>query len=162
MTMATARSNRSAVTTTVASVLALLLGCAVLVILGLLARPSGGLNIPAGSHVVHVDEHDFGIQVSTTILTAGNYVFVDHNHGPSSHELVMWKTNLDAAQLPRGADGKVNEDSSQLDSVLDSGSSLHPGEIRLLTTSLEPGHYVMVCNLPGHYNAGMHVDITVK
>ena len=23
-------------------------------------------------------------------------------------------------------------------------------------------HYVMVCNLPGHFNAGMHVDITVK
>jgi uncharacterized cupredoxin-like copper-binding protein len=143
-------------------VLAVLLACAVILILGLLARPSGGLTVPKGSRVVHVDEHDFGIHVSATTLTAGNYVFVDHNHGPSSHELVMWKTDLGATQLPRGADGRVNEDSPKLDSVLDSGSSLNPGEVRLLTTSLDPGHYVMVCNLPGHYNAGMRVDITVK
>jgi uncharacterized cupredoxin-like copper-binding protein len=160
--MATARPTRSAVTTTVASVLAVLLACAVLLILGLLARPSGGLTVPKGSRVVRVDEHDFGIQVSATILTAGNYVFVDDNHGPSSHELVMWKTDLSAAQLPHSADGRVNEASPKLESVLDSGSSLQPGESRLLTTSLDPGHYVMVCNLPGHFNAGMHVDITVK
>jgi uncharacterized cupredoxin-like copper-binding protein len=160
--MAAAHSTRSAVTTTVASVLAVLLACAVLLILGLLARPSGGLTVPSGSRVVHVDEQDFGIHVSLTTLRAGNYVFVDHNHGPSSHELVMWKTDLGATQLPRGGDGRVNEDSPKLDSVLDSGSSLQPGEMRLLTASLEPGHYVMVCNLPGHYNAGMRVDITVN
>jgi uncharacterized cupredoxin-like copper-binding protein len=160
--LATTPSTRSGLTTTVLSVLGVLLVCAVLLILGLLARPSGGLTVPKGEQIVHVDEHDFGIHVSTTTLTAGNYVFVDHNDGPSSHELVMWKTDLAAAQLPRGTDGKVNEDSPKLAKVLDSGSSLNPGEVRLISASLDPGHYVMVCNLPGHYNAGMHVDVTVK
>jgi uncharacterized cupredoxin-like copper-binding protein len=28
--------------------------------------------------------------------------------------------------------------------------------------SLKPGHYSLVCNLPGHYMAGMHADFTVR
>jgi uncharacterized cupredoxin-like copper-binding protein len=28
----------------------------------------------------------------------------------------------------------------------------------LLTIDLAAGHYAIVCNLPGHYAAGMHVD----
>jgi len=73
----------------------------------------------------------------------------------------MWKTTLTDGHVPVGANSKVNEDSPALESALDSGSSLNPGETRLLTTTLEPGHYIMVCNLPGHFMAGMHLDITV-
>ena len=66
-----------------------------------------------------------------------------------------------AARLPLGSNQRVIENSPTLGSVLDSGSSLDPGETRLLTTTLVPGHYVIVCDLPGHYISGMHVDITV-
>jgi uncharacterized cupredoxin-like copper-binding protein len=31
----------------------------------------------------------------------------------------------------------------------------------LTTDKLAPGHYVAVCNLPGHYHNGMRVDFTV-
>jgi uncharacterized cupredoxin-like copper-binding protein len=31
----------------------------------------------------------------------------------------------------------------------------------VLTADLSPGHYALVCNLPGHYKAGMHVDFWV-
>ena len=61
-----------------------------------------------------------------------------------------------------GKNDRVNEDAPALNSVLDSGSSLRPGETRLLATTLAPGHYVLVCNLPGHFRAGMHVDVTVQ
>lgn len=156
------RSSDLSVAPTVIAVMSLLLACAVAAIVSLETRPSGGLTIPSGSHVVHVDEHDFGIRMSQATLPAGNYVFVDTNHGPSPHELVMWKTSLPARHIPlEAAAHKVNEDSPALASALDSGSSLDPGETRLLTTTLERGHYVIVCNLPGHFMAGMHVDITV-
>jgi len=156
------RSSDLSVAPTVITVMSLLLACAVAAIVSLETRPSGGLTIPSGSHVVHVDEHDFGIQMSRATLPAGNYVFVDTNHGPSPHELVMWKTSLPAQHIPfEAAEHKVNEDSPALESTLDSGSSLDPGETRLLTTTLQRGHYVIVCNLPGHFMAGMHVDITV-
>ena len=159
--MPQARSSDLSVAPTVITVMSLLLACAVAMIVALEVRPSGGLSVPTGSHVVHVDERDFGIHIPEVTLPAGHYVFVDTNHGPSPHELVMWKTALPADHIPLGANRKVNEDSPVLASALDSGSSLNPGETRLLTTTLEPGHYVIVCNLPGHFMTGMHVDITV-
>ena len=142
----------------------MLLACASVLIVGLAAGTrSGGLAIPRGSRVVHLDERDFHIDFhASTTLRPGNYLFVDTNHGPSQHELVMWKTNDAANRLPFGKDDRVNEESASLDAVLDSGSSLVPGETRVLAVSLDPGHYILVCNLPGHFNSGMHVALTVS
>jgi uncharacterized cupredoxin-like copper-binding protein len=150
-------------TGTVIAAMALLLAIAAVLIVGLAVRPSGGLTVPKGSRVVHVDEHDFHIQMRTQMpLSAGNYLFVDTNRGPSPHELVMWKTDDRGDRLPLGSDHRVSEDAKELSSVLDSGSSLNPGETRVLSVSLDPGHYVVVCNLPGHYLSGMHVDVSVR
>jgi len=151
----------AAVAPTLVFALAAVLVCSVLIVVALATRPSGGLALPKGSRVVHVDERDFHIQLSNVTLPAGDYVFVDTNHGPSPHELVMWKTNDPADRLTLRTNHRVNEDSPTLTSALDSGSSLNPGETRLLTTTLEPGHYVIACNLPGHFLAGMRVDINV-
>ena len=148
-------------TPTLIGVGVVLLVVAVLIIIVLAARPSGGLSVPAGSHVVHVEERDFHITIPQTTFSAGNLILVDTNHGPSPHELVMWKTSAPGDGLPLAKDLRVNEDSNALDKVLDSGSSLQPNETRILSVALDPGHYVLVCNLPGHYHAGMHVDITV-
>ena len=31
-----------------------------------------------------------------------------------------------------------------------------------VTLSLTPGHYALICNIPGHYSSGMHTDFTVS
>ncbi|MEA2312683.1 MAG: hypothetical protein QOE28_2651, partial [Solirubrobacteraceae bacterium] len=36
------------------------------------------------------------------------------------------------------------------------------GAAKALTLNLKPGHYALICNLPGHYTAGMYADLTVK
>ena len=36
------------------------------------------------------------------------------------------------------------------------------GETATLTVELEPGHYVIVCNLPVHYSKGMRADFDVR
>jgi uncharacterized cupredoxin-like copper-binding protein len=151
----------ASVAPTIVGVLVVVLACAIVIVIALATRTSGGLTVPRGVHVVHVDEHDFGIHLREVSLPAGHYVFVDTNHGPSPHELVMWKTTEPADALPLRPNRRVNEDSPTLTSALDSGSSLNPGETRLLTTTLDPGHYVIACNLPGHFIAGMRVDINV-
>jgi uncharacterized cupredoxin-like copper-binding protein len=56
----------------------------------------------------------------------------------------------------------LDEESPAIEGVMDSGSSLAPGETRVLGANLDPGSYVIVCNLPAHFRLGMHQTITVK
>jgi uncharacterized cupredoxin-like copper-binding protein len=138
-----------------------LLVCATLLIIGLARRPAGGLTVPAGYTVVHVEEFTYGFRLDKTALPAGNTLFVSLNQGSIPHEFVLFKTALSAAKLPVDSDGNVVEDSKSLEDVLDSGSDMPPGNTRLLAADLAPGHYVLVCNLPTHYKLGMRLDLTV-
>src|SRR2546423_13387928 len=67
-TMPQTQASSTSVAPTIIGVLVLLLACAIALIVGLEARPSGGLAVPKGSHVVHVDERDFAIHVSEVTL----------------------------------------------------------------------------------------------
>lgn len=139
-----------------------LLVCATVLIVGLAARPTGGVKLPEGYHVVHVDEVNFGLRLTDTTIPAGKFLFVDTNRGSVAHEFVLFKTERRAQNLPLLADKTVDEDSKLLENVADSGSDLVPGETRFVTADLEPGHYVLVCNLPTHYQLGMRLDVTVE
>lgn len=139
-----------------------LLVCATVLIIGLAGRSTGGLTIPTGYNVVKLEELTYGFKLPTTTLPAGNNLFVAHNTATIPHEFVLFKTDDPADRLPLKADKSVQEDAKSLEDVLDSGSDIPPGQTRLMAAPLEPGHYVLVCNLPGHYQGGMSIDITVK
>ena len=146
---------------TVIGVLTLLLVMCVVVIVALVNRPAGALNVPKGYQLVHITVTEYGIHAPAA-LPKGNYEVVLTNHGSIPHELVMWSTKSSATALPRRQDGSVDEESDTLESVLDSGSALGPRETRILYAELtSAGHYVLVCNLPAHYRLGMHADLTV-
>lgn len=158
-----AQRNESFLMPTLLGVSTVLLVVAVMLIVGLAMRPAGGITVPKGYHVVHVSLAEWSISGVPNTVPAGDYEFVITNNGTVPHELVMWATKDPAKALPRGADSDVNEDSSALESVLDTGSSLRPGETRVVFADLTAtGHYAMVCNLPGHYRSGMSEDLTVK
>ena len=36
-----------------------------------------------------------------------------------------------------------------------------PGSTQTVNAQLEPGNYVIICNVPGHYQLGMHAGFTV-
>ncbi len=138
-----------------------LLVCAVIIIIGLAGRSTGGLKIPAGYNVVKVEEFSYGFRLPTN-LPAGNTLFVADNTATIPHEFVIFKTDVPADQLPLGDDKDVVEDSPLLETAVDSGSDIPAGTKRLLAADLEPGHYALVCNLPGHYGLGMRLDLTVQ
>jgi uncharacterized cupredoxin-like copper-binding protein len=147
---------------TLLGVSTVMLAVAIMLIAGLAMRPAGGIPVPKGYHVVHVSLAEWSVTGAPTSLPAGDYEFVITNHGTIPHELVMWATKAVANALPRRGDGSINEDSSALNSVLDTGSSLLPGETRVVFADLTaPGHYAMACNLPTHYRLGMRADLTV-
>jgi len=115
---------------------------------------------PAGD--VQATTVDYKITMPVT-LTAGAHTIGLTNDGTVGHELVLFKTDLPANDLPLEASGDVNEESAQLVNVGDSGEPLKAGGTESFNTkALSPGHYVAVCNLPGHYQLGMKLNITVK
>ena len=101
------------------------------------------------------------IQLSRNTATAGNTPFeiINKTGGNLKHEFVIIKTDLPFDQFPKNADGTVDEE--KLTSSGEQGD-IEPGQTVYLTVNLHPGHYVMMCNLPGHFAMGMHTEFTVS
>jgi uncharacterized cupredoxin-like copper-binding protein len=119
-----------------------------------------GSSAPAGD--IQATTVNFKITMPTA-LTAGKHTIGLTNSGTIGHEVVIFKTDLAAKDLPLKPDGDANEESPQLTKVADSGNALKAGGTETFKTDyLSPGHYVAVCNLPGHYRSGMKLDITVR
>ena len=90
------------------------------------------------------------------VATAGKVTISAPNDGNVVHELVVLKTGADPAKLPMDGD-EVNE-SANVGEIPD----VAPGATKKVTIKLAAGKYAMVCNLPGHYAAGMYGSLTVK
>jgi uncharacterized cupredoxin-like copper-binding protein len=93
-------------------------------------------------------------------VKAGPVTFVVHNASKSAmHEMVLIWVKDPKAELPMDAkEDKVVEDKvKHLGEVAD----LEPGTSGTLKRSLKPGSYLLVCNQPGHYHAGMWATLTV-
>jgi len=139
-----------------------LLLIALCVLAAVLAAPSAlaaGTGAPAR---IDVTMHDFKIKLSRRSVPAGPVDIHVHNRGPSTHEINVDRTNLDGDSLPIKADGlTVNEDSKSLLRI-DSIEQLNLGETGDLQLDLRPGHYVLYCNLEGHYLGGMHASFDVR
>jgi len=108
-----------------------------------------------------VTEHDFAIQPGETSLPAGLIDLAVTDRGPSAHEMLIFQTDLPADRLPRSPDGRVDENGEGVLKVFDSGDNIAVATTKTFHIALAAGRYVMVCNLPGHYLAGMHTSFTV-
>jgi uncharacterized cupredoxin-like copper-binding protein len=103
------------------------------------------------------------IHLSSPTVTAGKVTFLITNSSTDmKHELVGFQTKTPAADYPisgfEGDPNRIDEDTAG-PVVLDTGAALDPGATQMVSVNLKPGHYALVCNLPGHYKAGMHVDL---
>src|SRR3954451_20161847 len=107
---------------------------------------------------VSATEKDFSIDLASSSAPAGSVTFNVSNEGPSTHEFVVIKTDDAPDALPT-KDGSVNEDQV---TVVDELEDVAPSTTGTLTTDLETGSYVIICNVPGHYAAGMHTAFTVS
>ena len=116
----------------------------------------------AKGSVIPIVEKDFSLTAAQTSVAAGEITFDVRNQGPSTHEFVIIKTDAKADALPFDtSSSEVNEDDSSLQHV-DEVEDVKSGKDKKLTVNLQPGHYVFICNLPGHYHQGMHFDFTVS
>ncbi len=102
---------------------------------------------------------EYTVVSSSDRAAAGDVTFTIKNTGTVVHEFVVLKTDLTADKLP-SASGEVEEDASEL-SPVDEVEDIAPGATATLSVALPAGHYVLICNLPGHYAGGMHANLDV-
>jgi uncharacterized cupredoxin-like copper-binding protein len=109
----------------------------------------------AGS--VHVTLTEFAITPGALTAAAGEVTFTIHNAGAVEHEFIIIRTDLAADALPSSGSAVDEEGLDVIDEVED----MAPGDTATLTVNLEPGNYVVICNLPGHYAQGMRATLQV-
>src|SRR4051794_40859587 len=113
-------------------------------------------NSNAASKSTTVTLSDFKVAPSPKSVSHGKVTFTVKNKGDMEHELVVIKTSKSASKLP--VSGSRASDKGAVGEVEDLAS----GKSKKLTLNLKPGRYVLICNMPGHYKAGMRSDFTVK
>jgi len=136
-----------------------------LAVLGLVATACGGggggeeQGTGGGGETVNVELKDFSIVPEVSSVGAGPVTFAATNEGPSEHELVVLASDLAPDALPVEG-GKVDEEGSGIEMVGEI-EEFEAGEEGSATFDLAAGNYVLICNIPGHYEAGMVVAFEV-
>ena len=125
---------------------------------GASASSGAAAGASAGPTSIDVTETSFKISLSTDTMPAGKVTFHVANQAEAiPHQLVVIKTDQPADQLPT-SNGKV--DTSNLN-VVGSTDNIQTGKNQDLTLDLSAGKYVLICNLPSHYQNGMYTAFTV-
>ncbi len=124
-----------------ATIAALAAGCA----------PQGG--------AVNATLTEMKITLDRASVPAGPVTFNVKNNGTVEHELVVLRTDVAEDKIPADAEepGRVDETGS-----LGETGEVPVGTSKSFTVTLPAGRYVLMCNEPAHYAAGMHLAFAVK
>jgi uncharacterized cupredoxin-like copper-binding protein len=116
---------------------------------------------PSGTPV-NVLLDDFKVKQDATAVPAGNVSFRILNQGPTTHELIVVRTDHAPDKLPLQDDGLTVDEEGRGVELLDEVEGLDIDDRQTMDLRLTPGHYVLYCNLEGHYLGGMHATLTAR
>lgn len=121
-----------------------------------------------GGTEVGVALQEWAVLPSADSAPAGEITFVVVNEGPDDvHEFVIIRTDLEPGDLPTDATGAVDEAGEGIE-VVDEIEDIAVGDSAEVTVTLEPGNYVLICNIyteseqEAHYAMGMRAAFTVE
>ena len=101
-----------------------------------------------------------GVTATPAVTKTGVVTFhVTNSSKDTVHEMIVMYLDDPSKPLPFiAADNRVDEDKAG-----DKGevSELDPGASGSLTVFLKPGKYLLICNVPGHFAAGMWTEFEV-
>jgi len=124
------------------------------------ASDAGGAG---GGKTLEIKMGDYFFSPSAATAKTGKTTIEAPNEGTVEHELVVFKTDMNPANLPTESNGGVDEE--KLDEIAEEQgevADVAAGETKSGNFELTPGKYVIFCNLPGHYAQGMYGSLTVK
>ena len=126
---------------------------------GATATPAQGLSM--GKPGMDMNMATFSVKALPQRIKAGTVTFkVTNMSSDTIHEMILSPVADPTKPLPYiTADNKVDEDKAG-----DKGevSELDPGKSGELTVALKPGKYLLICNVAGHFDAGMWTTFEVK
>ncbi len=129
---------------------------------------SGGPMMGNGSMMGGARGGMMRLTATPSTVGAGQVSFVATNMGSLNHELLIvpLSGNQIVGTRPIQSDGTVDETGSLGEASntcgAGAGEGIAPGSSSWVTMTLAPGRYELLCNLPGHYAAGMYTQITVR
>jgi uncharacterized cupredoxin-like copper-binding protein len=113
--------------------------------------------LPADVNVI-VDMKEYTITLNTPTVKAGIVKFGIRNIGTMVHDFNVIKTDLAPDKLPIDvASAKANTDGLVKQMI-----NIAQGRVTTTEANLVAGHYVIICNVAGHYQLGMRAGLTVE
>jgi uncharacterized cupredoxin-like copper-binding protein len=119
--------------------------------------PEGADAVSGGAIGATLD--DSSIALVAESAPAGTLSFDIANDGSTVHEFELLRTDISADSLP--VDSGVVQTSAQGIEIVDEVEDITPGTTATLSVEVDAGAYVVICNVPGHYDAGMSTSFTV-
>lgn len=106
---------------------------------------------------VAVTLKDWSITLDPTSVPAGSITFDTTNEGPTTHEFEIFSGEVSDDPLPVESGVADTTGLTLVDEVED----VVAGATAELPVDLEAGTYLLICNLPDHYEQGMSATVTV-
>jgi uncharacterized cupredoxin-like copper-binding protein len=106
---------------------------------------------------VKVIEKEFKVTPTPVKAPAGFISFKVKNTGALAHQFIVLKSKVAASKLPI-----KNNKAVLVGTVKGKLASVAPGQTKTLTLKLPAGKYILLCNLPAHYQSGQRAAFTVK
>jgi hypothetical protein len=103
---------------------------------------------------------EWSVEVDADGSMAGEVTFTITNNGTIEHEFLVVKTDIPAGEIPL-IEERFEEDAEGID-VIDEIPEFPKGETQTLTVDLVSGNYQLLCNIAGHYQAGMYTSFVVE
>lgn len=107
---------------------------------------------------IRADMREYAMGLTATEVRAGTVTFIARNAGSTAHDLVVLKTDLAPDKLPVDTQTQKAKEDGKLGAV----DQVSPGKSANLRLELPAGAYVVICNVPTHYQLGMRSALTVK
>ena len=130
----------------------LLVGALMLVISGVAAAAAQHAVRAAKATSVSATEVEWRIKLSKASAPHGKVTFIVRDAGHLAHQFIVLQTKLSQGELPmKGSIVNLKKAGKVIGKI-----SLAPGKGARLTVTLAKGPYVILCNLPAHYQSGQH------
>lgn len=117
--------------------------------------------VPSTDGNVDLVMRDYWFELSHSGSELATVTFAIDNQGKVSHEVIVVRTDLPSDELPLDAKSNVDEEAEGLE-VVERLEGVEYQSSQVWSVDLEPGRYVLVCNLPAHYRRGMSVEFDVS